>query len=477
MRLLTLAMLSLVVPALLAQGSDSFDDFDKMLDQQFEQADSVINARYDAVDKAVDRAFQGLTRKIEVHWGENTRMPERERWVTYSKGMETRLSLDFKRSEMVIEQVLPADADIGEELNKLGNFAVDLMHSTAQELNASDSLVNEIQSELAAANVKTESGTLAATNSESKENVIGKVVHLEEVEKALAEMARLGEDVVFSTVSPAPEPQIEKPATVSKSVPSIAIEQIEKTAAVPRSDPGVAIEQIAKTAAVPRSDPGVAIEQIAKPAVESKSAPSVAIEQNGAVKILKVSFPFVSNAQKNIMQEYMDEVRQYSAEYDIPVSVILAIIETESSFNPRAVSPIPAFGLMQLVPRTAGVDAYHRVHGEKKVVEPKFLFDETNNIQLGAAYLHVVRDRYLRKIKNPYSRFYCAIAAYNTGVGNVAKTMSGTTSLNAAARRVNQMTEEEVFAHLLENLPAEETRNYLRKIIARIENYKHLDMG
>ena len=81
------------------------------------------------------------------------------------------------------------------------------------------------------------------------------------------------------------------------------------------------------------------------------------------------------------------------------------------------------------------------------------------------------------QIENPYSRFYCAVAAYNTGVGNVAKTFTGTTSLRSAARRINQMTEQEVYDYLLAELPAEETRNYLRKIVARVENYKHLDMG
>ena len=132
---------------------------------------------------------------------------------------------------------------------------------------------------------------------------------------------------------------------------------------------------------------------------------------------------------------------------------------------------------MQLVPRTAGVDAYRRVHGEKRVLSAEYLFDENHNIELGTAYMSLVRDRYLRHIKNPYSRFYCAVAAYNTGVGNVAKTFSGTTNLKSAARRINQMSEQEVYDYLMAELPAEETRNYLRKIVTRVENYKHFDMG
>lgn len=427
------ALLILPSASGVAQESDSFDDFDKMLDRQFEDADSVINARYDAVDKAIDRAFQGLTRKIEVHWGENTRMPERETWVTYSDGMDARMSLDFKKSEMVLEQVVPADADIGEELEKLGAFAGQLMQATPAELNASDSLVKEIKSELEAAEIKTE------------------------------------QPVEVLPVAKPPPTATPPEATIDNSAPP---QTTPAKATTKVKEPDNVIGKVVEVAEIEKS-----LTELAAKGAAAEKAAAVAIEQKGSVKTLKVTFPFVSNAQRNIMQEYMGDVREYASTYDIPVSVILAIIETESSFNPRAVSPIPAFGLMQLVPRTAGVDAYHRVHGEKKVVEPHFLFNEVNNIQLGSAYLHVVRDRYLRKIKNPYSRFYCAIAAYNTGVGNVAKVFSGTTSLNAAARYVNKMSEQEVYDYLLENLPAEETRNYLRKIVARIENYKHLDMG
>ena len=88
-----------------------------------------------------------------------------------------------------------------------------------------------------------------------------------------------------------------------------------------------------------------------------------------------------------------------------------------------------------------------------------------------------MRDGYLRLVENPYSRFYCAIAAYNTGVGNLAKTFSGTTSLKSAARRINLMSEQEVYDFLIDELPAQETRDYLVKVLDRVESYKHLDVG
>ena len=184
---------------------------------------------------------------------------------------------------------------------------------------------------------------------------------------------------------------------------------------------------------------------------------------------------FVNNYQKVLLANNFEDVKRFSKKYDVPISVILAIIETESSYNPRAISRVPAFGLMQLVPKTAGVDAHNFVHGEKKVVSPDFLFDETNNLQLGTAYFKLLKSRYLRKIKNPQSRFYCAVSSYNTGVGNLARTFTGQKNLSKAAKRINMMTSQEVYQFLLKNLPAEETRNYLKKIVTRRAKYIHFD--
>jgi len=152
-------------------------------------------------------------------------------------------------------------------------------------------------------------------------------------------------------------------------------------------------------------------------------------------------------------------------------------METESSFNPRATSPIPAFGLMQVVPKTAGIDAYRHVYGEKKVVSAEFLYDELNNIMMGTAYFNLLDNRYLRDISNGESRFYCAVASYNTGVGNLAKTFTGEKNIRAAANVINAMEPNEVYEFLIENLPALETQNYLRKIVKRAEKYKIFNEG
>jgi membrane-bound lytic murein transglycosylase C len=166
-------------------------------------------------------------------------------------------------------------------------------------------------------------------------------------------------------------------------------------------------------------------------------------------------------------QAYLPRVKAMSKEFGIPVSVILAIIQTESAFNPMARSHIPAFGLMQIVPRSAGLDVYNYLYKKRRLLSPSYLYNSKNNIKLGTAYLKLVYSKYLKDIKNPTSRLYCTIAAYNTGAGNVSRTFSGTNSPSKAAKKINTMTPNQVYKYLIKRLKYKETRNYLAKVTKR----------
>ena len=168
---------------------------------------------------------------------------------------------------------------------------------------------------------------------------------------------------------------------------------------------------------------------------------------------------------------YQTDVKNHSQKYQVEEGLIYAIIETESSFNPMARSPVPAYGLMQIVPRTAGIDASRRVYGESKIFAPSYLYESSQNIELGAAYLNVLYYRYLRKIENPQTRLYCTIAAYNTGTTNVAKALTGIPSVNKSAAIINTMSADQVYAKLIEKLPSDETKHYLKKVISRMPKY------
>lgn len=152
-------------------------------------------------------------------------------------------------------------------------------------------------------------------------------------------------------------------------------------------------------------------------------------------------------------------------------ALVFAIIETESAFNPLARSPVPAFGLMQIVPRSAGLDATQVLFGKPRILAPSYLYNAEKNIEIGIIYLELLFERYLAGIEDPQSRLYCAIAAYNTGAGNVFRAFTGRTRPRAAFAEINARTPDDVYRHLIRKLPYRETRSYLAKVVTRMAKY------
>ncbi len=176
------------------------------------------------------------------------------------------------------------------------------------------------------------------------------------------------------------------------------------------------------------------------------------------------------NIQKRA-EQYLPIVKRYSTYYDLPIDLVFAMIHTESYYNPKARSYIPAYGLMQLVPRTAALEAYKYIYDKEKMLPANYLYDPKNNIELGTAYLYKLKTHYFKNIHNRKSRNYCIIAAYNTGSGNVNKTFDSL-NLQDTAKKINIMKPEEVYQKLRTDLPFKETRNYMKKVKNRREKYQ-----
>ncbi len=184
---------------------------------------------------------------------------------------------------------------------------------------------------------------------------------------------------------------------------------------------------------------------------------------------------FLDGYHARLAAPYVGAVRREAHRYELQPSLLLAIIETESAFNPRARSAAPAFGLMQLVPNSGGCDAYQYAFGSLRIPDPDYLYVPDNNIRLGSAYLQLLDRRDLHGINNLQSRGYAVVAAYNTGAGNVARAFGGTTHVGTAADTINKMSSNDVFRHLQERLPFDETRKYLTNVVARRSRYSDLD--
>ncbi len=89
----------------------------------------------------------------------------------------------------------------------------------------------------------------------------------------------------------------------------------------------------------------------------------------------------------------------YAQLYNLDPLLTVALVEAESCFSPRAVSPKGAKGLMQLMPGTA------------RMLEVSDPFDIYQNIAAGT--------RYLAMMVEEFGDLQLALAAYNTGPGRI----------------------------------------------------------
>ena len=100
--------------------------------------------------------------------------------------------------------------------------------------------------------------------------------------------------------------------------------------------------------------------------------------------------------------QYQSLIEEHAAVNSVSPDLVRAVIQAESAFNPRALSPKGAMGLMQLMPATAA---------EFGVTDP---YDPVENVRAGVKYLKQLLDRYAGRVE-------LALAAYNAGAGAVKK--------------------------------------------------------
>ena len=126
--------------------------------------------------------------------------------------------------------------------------------------------------------------------------------------------------------------------------------------------------------------------------------------------------------------KYSITIDFYARQYELPRSLLHAVITAESAYDPEAVSRAGAVGLMQLMPETA------RRYGVRNRRDPE------ENVNGGTRYL---RDLLLRFNNN----LILALAAYNAGE-------------NAVVRSGHQIP------------PFNETQNYVKKVVALYQQYR-----
>jgi len=162
--------------------------------------------------------------------------------------------------------------------------------------------------------------------------------------------------------------------------------------------------------------------------------------------------------------KYKSQVKKYADKYKLSPALLFAVIHTESYFNPLAKSWVPAYGLMQLVPRYGAIEAYQFLYGEKKLLSAKYLYNPKNNVMLGATYFHLLDGRYFGKVKNQKNRWSLCIAAYNCGPTRVTKKI-------LRKYNIDNMTNEELVKLIRKVLP-KETKDYIVRVQKRMMLYE-----
>jgi soluble lytic murein transglycosylase len=152
---------------------------------------------------------------------------------------------------------------------------------------------------------------------------------------------------------------------------------------------------------------------------------------------------------------YSNIVASVERRYDLPDSLVYAVMRQESGFRPNVVSPAGAVGLMQLMPATArrAADELTQQPGAPWVPDPQRPTNILNNVELGGFYL----SKLLALLGH---QMPVAIAAYNAGPTQVSHWLEGTDS----------MPVDIWVAHI----PYDETRDYVASVLGNWLAYRYL---
>ncbi|HEX3559136.1 MAG TPA: transglycosylase SLT domain-containing protein [Pyrinomonadaceae bacterium] len=178
-----------------------------------------------------------------------------------------------------------------------------------------------------------------------------------------------------------------------------------------------------------------------------------------ALNVLKRSFPDYSQMQPEELTRdewdvfyplaYWDTIAQEARAKNLDPYTVAGLIRQETVFNPRAVSPANAYGLMQLLPATARLTA--KRYGVDDPVTTDSLFDPRLNIRLGTSYLREQLDK--------YGRIEYVAAAYNAGPGRLVQWRA------SLPLQIDEWDEA---------IPFKETRGYVQGVVRNTLQYRRL---
>jgi membrane-bound lytic murein transglycosylase C len=164
-------------------------------------------------------------------------------------------------------------------------------------------------------------------------------------------------------------------------------------------------------------------------------------------------------------RRYLPIVEKNAKRFYLKPQLVLSIIHTESYFNPFAVSSCDAVGIMQIIPRYAGREAYQALYGKDTLISRGYLFNPENNIELGCAYLYLLKNKHFKDVPGVLKNRYVSICGYNWGPTYLRKKI-------VDKYPISQMSDRQVYFLLRQKTPRE-TSNYIKRVTERMPIYDH----
>lgn len=187
---------------------------------------------------------------------------------------------------------------------------------------------------------------------------------------------------------------------------------------------------------------------------------------------IAVRMPLEQIGLKGPAKNYQAWVENYADEFAVAPALVYAVMETESGFNPKAVSRSNAIGLMQVKAHTAGRDVYEYIDSKKGQPSKWDLFNSEENIRMGTAYLSLLKHNYLSEVENEKIKQLLTISSYNGGLSTVLSLFGNNN--DQAIERINRMTPKQVYRKLKYEHHSDETRRYIDKVLKAEAKYQKM---
>jgi soluble lytic murein transglycosylase-like protein len=154
---------------------------------------------------------------------------------------------------------------------------------------------------------------------------------------------------------------------------------------------------------------GFSTERKFHPAINSQQVLKSYEEVKNIEELGKVTIPSIKNLSIRV-----------AARNSIPATLFQKLIQTESNYDPKALSPKGAMGLGQIMPKTA--KELGLIVGDDKT--PGSVWHAESNLDASARYLKKLFDKYQNEGISKKEAWSFAAGAYNAGMGNISKAIN-----------------------------------------------------